>query len=113
MSPISLTRRLRFCIPLAVLSVLIFAATASAQATVGTFLQQETVTFTDVSLCTGVTRTGTNTATDAGHFVDTGSTFHVSGMSTQDYRVDWSDGTYLISHSPSHFEFNTNSRVFV
>ena len=27
--------------------------------------------------------------------------------------IDWPDGTYLISHSPSHFEFNTNSLEFV
>jgi hypothetical protein len=108
-----LARRLRFCVPLAVLSVLIFAATASARATVGTFYSQETITFTDVSSCTGLTGTGTNTATDAGRFVDTGGTFHVSGTTTQDYRVDWSDGSYLISHSPSHFEFTTNSSQFV
>jgi hypothetical protein len=108
-----LARRLRFCVPLAVLSLLIFVATASARATVGTFYSQETVTFTDVSSCTGLTGTGTNTATDAGRFVDTGGTFHVSGTATQDYRVDWSDGSYLISHSTSHFEFTTNSSQFV
>jgi hypothetical protein len=45
-----------------------------------------------VNPCTGLTGTGTNTATDAGRFVDTGKTFHVSGTTTQDYRVDWSDG---------------------
>jgi hypothetical protein len=105
-------RRIRLCLPLAVLGLLIFAATASAQATVGTFYQQETVTGTDVS-CTGLTGTVTNTVTDAGRFVDTGGTFHVSGTTTQDYRTDWSDGTYLISHSPTHFEFNTNSGEFV
>jgi hypothetical protein len=27
----------------------------------------------------------------------------------QEYRIDWSDGSYLLSRSPSHFEFNTNS----
>jgi hypothetical protein len=108
-----LALRLRFCVPLALLSLFIFAATASAQATVGTFYQQETITFTDVNLCTGLTGTVTNTVTEAGRFVDTGGTFHVSGTTTQDYRVDWSDGSYLISHSPSHFEFNTNSAEFV
>lgn len=106
-------QRIRLCVPLAVLGLLIFAATASARATGGTYYQQETITFTDVNLCTGLTGTSTNTATDAGRFVDTGGTFHVSGATTQDYRTDWSDGTYLISHSPSHYEFNTNSREFV
>jgi hypothetical protein len=42
-----------------------------------------------------------------------GRTFHLVGTDTQDYRIDWSDGTYLISHSPTHFEFNTNSKEFV
>ncbi len=92
---------------------LALASTASAQATVGEFYNQETitVTFTDVSLCTGLTLTGTatNTVTDAGRYVDTGETSHVSGTTTQDYRVVWSDGSYLITHSPAHWEFNTNS----
>jgi hypothetical protein len=104
-----LVRRLRFSVPLAVLGLLIFASTASAQATRGDFYSQETVTFTDVSSCTGLTGTGTNTVTEVGHFVDTGTTFHVYGTTTQDYRIDWSDGSYLLSHSPSHFDFNTNS----
>jgi hypothetical protein len=102
-------RRLRFCVPLAALGLLIFVGTAPAQATRGSFSFQETMTFTDVSLCTGLTGTGTNTATTVGQFVATGQTFHVHGTTTQDYRIDWSDGSYLISHSPSHFEFNTNS----
>jgi len=105
--------KLQLLLPLAVLMLLLFAATASAAATVGTFYQQETIIGPDVSLCTGLTGTVTNTATDAGRFVDTGGTFHVSGTTTQDYRTDWSDGSYLISHSPSHFEFNTNSGEFV
>jgi hypothetical protein len=102
-------RRLRLCIPLATLGLLIFAATASAQATHGDFSFQETVTGTDVSLCTGLTGTVTSTVTTVGQFVDTGHGFHVQGTTTQDYRTDWSDGTYSINHSPSHFEFNTNS----
>ena len=31
---------------------------------------------------------------------------HVHGTETQDYRIDFEDGRYLISHSPTHFEFN-------
>jgi hypothetical protein len=68
-----------------------------------------TGTFPDVSLCTGLTGTVTNTVTDAGRYVDTRGTFHVSGTTTQDYATVWSDGSYLISHSPAHWEFNTNS----
>jgi hypothetical protein len=86
------------------------AGTASAQATLGEFYSQESgTTGSDASLCTGLTGTVTYTVTDAGRYVDTGRTFHVSGTTIQDYRVDWSDGTYLITHSPAHWEFNTNS----
>jgi hypothetical protein len=92
-----------------IVGLLGLAGTASAQATRGEFYSQETILGTDVSLCTGLTGTVTNTITDAGRYVDTGGTFHVVGTTTQDYRTDWSDGTYLINHSPAHWEFNTNS----
>lgn len=102
--------KVRFCVPLVLLGLLAFAGTASAQATVGTFYNQETITFPDVSLCSGLSGTVTNTVTEAGRFVaNADGTFHVSGTSTQDYRVVWSDGSYEIHHSPSHFEFNTNA----
>jgi hypothetical protein len=106
-------RRFRFSVPLAALSLLILAGTASAQATVGDFSFQQTVPITDEVSCSGQPGgTGTNTAITVGQFVDTGQTFHVHGTTTQDYRIDWPDGTYLISHSPSHFESNTNSLQF-
>jgi hypothetical protein len=97
------------CLLLAALGLVAFTGTALAQATRGDFMFQNTVTFTDVSSCTGQTGTGVNTATTIGQFVDTGGTFHVHGTTVQVYRIDWSDGTYLLSRSPSHFEFNTNS----
>jgi hypothetical protein len=96
------------CLLLVSLGLVTFTATALAQATRGDFRFQNTVTFTDVSSCTGLTGTGANTATTVGQFVDTGGTFHVHGTTVQVYRIDWSDGTYLLSRSPSHFEFNTN-----
>lgn len=107
-------RRFRFSVPLAALGLLMLAGTASAQATVGDFSFQQTMQITDEVSCTGqLGGSGSNTATTVGQFVDTGQTFHVHGTTTQDYRIDWPDGTYLISHSPSHFEFNTNSLEFV
>ena len=105
-------RRLRFLtIGLASAAALVVVAgTASAQATHGTFYSQEILGGPDVSLCTGLTGINTNTVTDAGRFVaNADGTFHVVGTTTQDYRTDWSDGTYEIHHSPSHFEFNTNA----
>jgi len=73
------------------------------------FYFQQTATGTDVG-CDGLTGTFTNTATTVGQFVDTGKGFHVHGATTQEYRTDWLDGSYSTNHSPSHFEFNTNSR---
>jgi hypothetical protein len=102
-------RKAQLCFPLVLLGLLGLAGTASAQATGGEFYFQETSTAPDVSLCTGLTGSVTNTITDAGRYVDTGETSHVSGTTTQDYRTDWSDGSYSINHSPAHWEFNTNS----
>jgi hypothetical protein len=104
-----LARRLRFSVPLFALGLLLFAGAALAQVTRGNFTFQETVPLNDASVCTGLIGFGTNTATTVGQFVDTGHTFHVHGTTIQVYRIDWPDGTYLLSRSPSHFEFNTNS----
>ena len=103
-------RAFAFGVLIAALGTLVFTGTASAQATVSTFFNQETVTLPDVSICTGLSGTTTNTITDAGRVVaNADGTFHVSGTTTQDYRSVWSDGSYEIHHSPSHFEFNTNA----
>jgi hypothetical protein len=104
-----LVRRILRCALPAALGLIAFTGTASAQATRGDFTFENTVTFTDVSGCTGLTGTGVNIAVTVGEFVATGKTFHVHGLTTQVYRIDWSDGTYLLSRSPSHFEFNVNS----
>lgn len=85
------------------------AGGASAAATTGTFYNQETEVFPDTAICGGLSGTTTWTGTEAGHTVDNGNTIHVVGTFTQDYRSDWSDGTYLVSHSPTHFAFDANS----
>jgi hypothetical protein len=97
------------CALLVVLGLAVLVGGASAAATTGTFYNQETIVFPDTSICSGLDGTTTNTITETGHTVDNGTTTHVEGTTTQDYRSDWSDGTYLISHSPSHFAFNANS----
>jgi hypothetical protein len=102
-------RRILVSVLLATFGLATLAGTARAQATHGNFTFQNTVTFTDVSSCTGLTGAGTNSATTVGQFLDTGQTFHVHGTTVQVYRIDWSDGSYLLSRSPSHFEFNMNS----
>jgi hypothetical protein len=46
------------------------AGTASAQATQGTFYNQETLVFPETdALCTDLSGTTTNVVTDSGHFV--------------------------------------------
>ena len=97
---------------------LALAGTASAQATVGTFYNQETitVTFTDVSLCTGLTH---------GHVDEHGhrrwplrrqlATARLTSPGRQRRTTGRTGrtGAYLITHSPAHWEFNTNSTGLV
>lgn len=102
----------RFCtiVLAAAAAVATVTGTASAQATQGTLYSQETLVFPETdALCTGLTGTITNVVTDSGHFVTTDDTFHFSGFTLQDYRVDFSDGTYVLSSSPSHFEGGGNA----
>jgi hypothetical protein len=108
----TLLRRFFVCASLvAAFGLAVFAGGASAAATTGTFGFQESFPpFADVNLCTGVTGVNTGAITVTGHFVDIGNgTQHVIETVTLDYRVDYSDGTYLISHSQSPAEFNTNA----
>ena len=51
----------------------------------------------------------TNTVTESGHFTITDQGVHIPGTSTQDYRIDFADGRYLVTSSPSHFEFTATS----
>ena len=105
----TLLRRLAVCVSLiAALSLAVYDASAAAQATPGTVVEQNTFVGPDVDPCTGATGITTNTVTDVLHIIGGLSTTHVQLTETQDYRGDWSDGTYLISHSVSHNEFNTS-----
>jgi hypothetical protein len=107
-------RRFGVCLPIALLSVGALVTPAMARATVGTysFTEPET-TFTEPSGCDGLIGTVTHTGTDSGRYVDTGHSFHVTGTNVQYWRVDFSDGTYIINHSPSHYTFNFNEHVSV
>ena len=97
---------------IATLGLAAFAGTASAQATPQTVSITETDSGPDQSPCTGLTGTTTNTITDFFRFVaGADGTGHLELYETQDYRSDWSDGTYLISHSSSHEEFEAQSDV--
>ena len=108
----TLLRRFGICVSLiAALGLAVFAGTASARATPGTFSPPpETFVRPDVSLCTGLTGTNTSTITDFFRFVDNADgTVHLELTETVDYRTVWSDGTYLVSHSVSHNEFEAQS----
>jgi hypothetical protein len=102
----------RFCVCasfVAALGLAVFAGSASAAATTGTYDFQETGTQPDVWECTGLSGTTTTTVTVDGRYTDIGNgAQHVSETDTFDRRSDWSDGTYLISHSTVHAEFDTN-----
>jgi hypothetical protein len=103
--------KLRLVVPLAALGALIFAGLSSGQATVGTFYNQETITGIEPEFVCQPATTGvvTNTITESGHFTITDQGVHFRGTSTQDYRIDWADGRYLVTSSPSHFEFTATS----
>jgi len=90
------------------LGLAVFAGNAAANATPVTFTETNTFVGPDVDPCTGASGTNTNTVTDVFHIIGGLSTTHVQLTETQDYRGDWSDGTYLVSHSVSHNEFNTS-----
>src|SRR4051794_22924051 len=113
MTTSGIPRRLSLCVLLTAIGLFLLAGPAAAEVIRQPFTFTESDTFTDVSGCTGLTGFGTNTSTTTGVALQAGNTFHVVGAQTQDYRIDWSDGTYLISHSLTHFEFNTNSTEFV
>jgi hypothetical protein len=104
--------KLRLLVPLAALGALVFAGLSYGQATVGTFYNQETFTDIEPEFVCGPATTGviTNTVTVSGHFTLTDQGVHFSGLTTQDYRTDLADGRYLVSFSPSHFEFTATSR---
>lgn len=104
--------KLRLLVPLAALGALVFASVSSGQATVGTFYSQETVSDIEPEFVCQPATTGvvTNTITESGHFTVTDQGVHLRGTATQDYRIDFADGRYLVSSSPSHFEFSATSR---
>src|SRR6266404_5717380 len=101
MSASPLLRRLVVCASLvASLGLAVFAGGASAAATTGTYdFQESGPPFPDVNLCTGVIGINTGTITIDGRYTNIGNgAQHVTEVDTLDYRVDYSNGSYLISH---------------
>jgi hypothetical protein len=52
----------------------------------------------------------TGTETVLGEFIPTSQGFHFHLTSTQDYRIYFADGSYLVSSSPTHQSFNSTGR---
>ncbi len=104
-----LARRVGLCVPLVAFGLAMPAGTSYGQATVGSFSSKETISGTETGILgcrPDATGTLTGTDTVVGHFTDTSHGIHVHGTETQDYRIDFEDGRYLISYSPTHFDFN-------
>jgi hypothetical protein len=103
--------KLRLLVPLAALGALIFVGLSYGQATVGTFYNQETITGIEPEFVCQPATTGvvTNTITESGHFTITDQGVHFRGTAIQDYRIDFADGRYFVTSSPSHFEFTATS----
>jgi hypothetical protein len=95
---------------LALAATALFMATAAHGAvTIGPIAWQDQLTVSDVGLVPcypNLAGTLTGTDTGAGRFVLTSTGVHVHGVETQTYRIDFANGWYLLSSSPTHFITN-------
>ena len=98
---------------IAALGVLALAGPAYGQASPTDFSQQEPISGSETGILAclpDLSGTITGTESVVGEYLDTGRGHHLRGTATQDYRIDFEDGRYLISHSPDHFEFRVNAQ---
>jgi hypothetical protein len=105
-----LRARLLVCVPIAALGLGLTAASAQAQATVGTFFNQRTeVNPAGTPECVSGEFAGieTLTFTDSGRFVETDSGFHFEGTETLAVHTVFTNGYYIVGHANDHFAFNT------
>jgi hypothetical protein len=99
------------CIAFAGVVTLGCASVASGQATVGPISWRDSLSMTDIGLVPcypNLAGTLTGTDTGAGQFVLTRTGVHVEGVETQTYRIDFTNGWYLLSSSPTRFDTNFN-----
>jgi len=102
------SRRLRLCLPAAALALLIFAGASYGQASTGKFSVISPINGIEGDFVCQPAATGvvTGTETVVGEYTQTPQGTHFHGTATQDYRIVFADGRYLVSSSPSHFDFN-------
>jgi hypothetical protein len=96
-------------VAIAALAAFTFADIASGATTINPISWQDELSMTDVGLVPCYpTLAGTLTGTDTGtgQYVLTDTGVHVQGVETQTYRIDFSNGWYLTSSSPTHFNVN-------
>jgi hypothetical protein len=102
----------RLVIPVALLAAALLVATSAyGAASGGTFSWFDQGSASDVGLVPCYPDlAGTFTGTDAGQgrFVVNSTGVHVQVVETQNYRIDFENGLYLISSSPLHHTFNTD-----
>jgi hypothetical protein len=108
----------RIAVPAAVLATLALASSAQGRADVDTFHSQEPISFTlnDHPCFPGVLGTVTGTDTVDGRFTENGPPalgFHAHGVDVADYRIDFSDGRYIVGEGITHFDFNATARQHV
>jgi hypothetical protein len=79
---------------------------------VGTFYDQQAVSDTvagDLPCFAGVTGTITGTDTVSGRYNNAPDFFHFEGTETFDYRIDFTDGRYVIGGFSAHFAETANA----
>jgi hypothetical protein len=91
--------------------VLALTGVAQASATITPFVFESELSFTTTLECLPADLVGTVSGTERteGQIVDTGTTVHAPATTTQDYRVDFPDGRYVIGTATEHFTFTTRS----
>jgi len=121
MFDLKFARRLVVCAALA-LAVLVPAGASYGSAETGTFPIGDGVPATDpIDLsftCLGPGAVGTITVVESGsgHFTENGPPafgFHARGSSTQNYRMDFVDGRYVIGVSQFRFSFNATGDALI
>ena len=103
------------CLPLALLALLVPVGASQGAAQTGTFQFQNTYTDqVDLSgTCLGATGTITGTDNVSGRFTENGPPafgFHDHGVVTGDYRIDLSDGRYVVGSHIQHFDQNATTQ---
>jgi hypothetical protein len=114
-SPVASLRALRVALVAVLVTAALFALPASSfgQATVeDVFITSPVGPFVVDDTCAGPGVLGTLTGTDilAGRTVETDTGFHFAGSLTLIYRIELSDGSYIVGSQTERLTFNATDR---